>query len=105
MLWMNWGRHDARAGGPDMAYSVEDDTYIALYGVWQDPADDDANVAWADRPDAGDGAAWRPASSSPTRTSAERPARFVSDENMARLDELRAAHDPDGLFHPWMGRL
>ena len=30
-----------------MAYSVEDDTYIALYGVWQDPADDDANVAWA----------------------------------------------------------
>ena len=33
------------------------------------------------------------------------PARFVSDANMARLDELRARYDPDGLFHPWMGRL
>lgn len=33
-----------------------------------------------------------------------RPARFVSDENLARLDEVRATYDPDGLFHPWMGR-
>ena len=24
---------------------------------------------------------------------------------MARLDELRAKWDPDGVFHPWMGRL
>jgi hypothetical protein len=35
----------------------------------------------------------------------ERPARFVSDASLARLDEIRAAYDPDGLFHPWMGRL
>ncbi len=41
---------------PEMAYSVEDDTYIALYGVWQDPADDTANVAWAHRAHARDGA-------------------------------------------------
>ena len=34
-----------------------------------------------------------------------RPARFASDASMARLDALRAAWDPDGLFHPWMGRL
>ena len=45
------------------------------------------------------------ASSSPTRTSAARPARFVSDENLARLDEIRAQYDPDGRFHPWMGRV
>ena len=33
----------------------------------------------------------------------QRPARFVSEENLARLDELRGRWDPQGLFHPWMG--
>ena len=33
------------------------------------------------------------------------PARFVSDANMQRLDAVRAVYDPDGRFHPWMGRL
>ena len=34
-----------------------------------------------------------------------RPARFVSDENLARLDRIRAQYDPEGRFHPWMGRV
>ncbi|MET0558047.1 MAG: FAD-binding oxidoreductase [Solirubrobacterales bacterium] len=101
MLWMNWGASPVR---PEMAYSVEDEAYIALYGVWDDPAEDAANVAW------------------PTERMREmehlasgvqladenlgrRPARFASEANMNRLDEVRAAYDPDGLFHPWMGRL
>ncbi|HEX7279798.1 MAG TPA: FAD-binding oxidoreductase [Solirubrobacterales bacterium] len=100
MLWMNWGPSPER---PEMAYSVEDETYIALYGVWSDPAEDAANLAW------------------PTERMREmehlasgiqladenlgrRPARFVSEENLARLDEVRARYDPDGLFHEWMGR-
>ncbi|MET0816268.1 MAG: BBE domain-containing protein, partial [Solirubrobacteraceae bacterium] len=33
-----------------------------------------------------------------------RPARFVSAENLARLDAVRARYDPDGRFHSWMGR-
>ena len=44
MLWMNWGANPARE---EMAYSVEDEIYIALYAVWQDPADDQANIDWA----------------------------------------------------------
>lgn len=101
MLWMNWGPSPAR---PEMAYSVEDDTYIALYGVWSDPAEDEANVAWAtERMREMEHLA------SGIQLADEnlglRPARFVSEENMARLDEVRAAYDPDGLFHPWMGRL
>lgn len=101
MLWMNWGPSPAR---PEMAYSVEDETYIALYGVWQDAADDEANVAWATE-------RMREMEhlSSGIQLADEnlgrRPARFASDANMARLDELRAVHDPVGLFHPWMGRL
>jgi hypothetical protein len=48
MLWMNWGPGSEPAPArAEMAYSVEDDTYIALYGVWQDAARDAANVAWA----------------------------------------------------------
>ncbi len=33
-----------------------------------------------------------------------RPARFLADRNLARLDQVRAAHDPHGRFHPYMGR-
>jgi FAD/FMN-containing dehydrogenase len=100
MLWMNWGSSPAR---PEMAYSVEDDTYIALYGVWQDPAADEANVAWvAER------MAEMASLSSGIQLADEnlgrRPARFVSEANLARLDQVRAKYDPDGLFHPWMGR-
>jgi hypothetical protein len=36
---------------------------------------------------------------------ARRPAKFVSDANMVRLDQARAKYDPQRRFHPWMGRL
>src|SRR5207244_9634323 len=45
MMWMNWG-DGAGPPRPDMAFSVEDDTYIAVYGVWNDPADDERFVPW-----------------------------------------------------------
>jgi len=101
MLWMNWGPSPPR---PEMAYSVEDETYIALYAVWSDPAEDGAHVAWAT-----DRMREMEALSSGIQLAdenlGERPARFASDANMARLDEVRARYDPAGLFHPWMGRL
>jgi FAD/FMN-containing dehydrogenase len=101
MLWMNWGPSPAR---PEMAYSVEDETYIALYGVWRDPGEDGANVEWATE---------RMREMAPLASGIQladenlgiRPARFASDESMGRLDQVRAAYDPEGLFHPWMGRL
>jgi FAD/FMN-containing dehydrogenase len=100
MLWMNWGPSPAR---PEMAYSVEDDTYIALYGVWQDAGEDEANTAWAtermrEMEHLASGIQLA------DENLGRRPARFVSEENLARLDEVRAVYDPDGLFHPWMGR-
>jgi FAD/FMN-containing dehydrogenase len=104
MLWMNWcppGAPDEPR--PDMAYSVEDETYIALYAVWSDPAEDAVNTAWATE---------RMREMEPQASGIQladenlgaRPARFVSDENLARLDAVRATYDPGGLFHPWMGR-
>ena len=104
MLWMNWGPGPTPAAArPDMAYSVEDDTYIALYGVWRDPSEDDVNVAWvSDRM-----RELEPLASGiqlADENLGARPARFMSDAHMDRLDELRARHDPNGRFHEWMGR-
>jgi FAD/FMN-containing dehydrogenase len=101
MLWMNWGAPTPPR--PDMAYSVEDETYIALYGVWSDPAQDPANGAWPTE---------RMREMEPLASGIQladenllnRPARFVSDENLRRLDALRDAYDPDRVFHEWLGR-
>jgi FAD/FMN-containing dehydrogenase len=101
MLWMNWGPSPAR---PEMAYSVEDQTYIALYGVWSEVADDAANVAWvAERMGEMEGLA--SGIQLADENLGQRPARFASDANMVRLDAVRERYDPDGLFHAWMGRL
>jgi FAD/FMN-containing dehydrogenase len=100
MLWMNWGPSPER---PDMAYSVEDETYIALYAVGADESSDEANHAWATE----NMRAMEPLATGiqlADENLGHRPARFASGESMRRLDELRAAHDPDGLFYPWMGR-
>ncbi|MFO0654232.1 MAG: hypothetical protein U0787_04050 [Polyangia bacterium] len=43
-LWMNWSPPSNR---PDMAFSVEDKTYLALYGGWKLAADDEKNIPWA----------------------------------------------------------
>lgn len=104
MLWMNWGPGSAPAPArPDMAYSCEDDTYIALYAVWQDPALDEANVAWA----TDSMRAMEPLASGiqlADENLGRRTARFAGAEQMRRLAELRARRDPDGRFHEWMGR-
>jgi FAD/FMN-containing dehydrogenase len=104
MLWMNWQPGPTpQPVRPDMAYSVEDDTYVALYGVWSDPADDVSNVAWVT-----DRMREMEELSAGIQLADEnlgiRPARFMTDERIARLDEVRAARDPDGCFHSWMGR-
>jgi len=100
MLWMNWGPSPPR---PEMAYSVEDETYIALYGVWEDPADDAVNVAWATER-MREMAHLASGIQLADENLGLRPARFVSEANLARLDAVRAKYDPDGLFHSWMGR-
>lgn len=105
MLWMNWGPGTAPAPArPEMAYSVEDDTYIALYGVWQEEAHDDANGAWVtermrEMEDLATGIQLA------DENLGQRPARFLSEAHMSRLDDLRSIYDPEGRFHSWMGRL
>ena len=70
----------------DMAYSMEDDIYLALYAVWTDPADDDRHGAW---PVTNMAAMEHLATGVQLADEnlGQRPARFVTDEHMARLDD------------------
>jgi FAD/FMN-containing dehydrogenase len=99
-MWMNWGPSPER---PDMAYSVEDDIYIALYGSWRDPADDARYATWpADRMREMEQLATGIQLADENLDA--RPARFITDEKLRRLDQIRSRYDPDGRFHSWMGR-
>ncbi|CAM5725700.1 FAD-binding oxidoreductase [Mycolicibacterium aubagnense] len=99
-LWLNWGPSPTRQ---DMAYSLEDEIYLALYSGWADPADDERYGDWARS---------NMAAMSHLATGIQladenlgaRPARFATDAAMARLDAVRAQYDPDGRFYAWMGR-
>lgn len=101
ILWMNWAPPPSR---PDMAFSRDDQVYIALYGVWRVGNGEDSGAAgWAEQ---------HMRALAPHATGIQladenlgrRPAKFLSDANMARLDALRAQYDPAGRFHPYMGR-
>jgi len=97
-MLMNWGPSPER---PDMAYSLEDDLYIALYASWADAADDELYAGWP-------GERMREMEHLATgiqladENLARRPAPFLSPGNMRRLEEIRACYDPDARFHSWM---
>jgi FAD/FMN-containing dehydrogenase len=100
MVWFPWTLTPPR---PPMAYSVEDELYIALYGAWSDPADDDKYRSFVTE---------RMRAMEPVATGVQladenlinRPRHFLTDENFRRVDKIRAAFDPDGLFVSWLGR-
>jgi FAD/FMN-containing dehydrogenase len=100
ILWLNWAPPPNR---PDMAFSMEDAIYLGLYAVWRDEALDPQCVPWATE-------RMREMEHLATgcqladENLGQRPARFVSDPNLRRLDAARALFDPEERFHPWMGR-
>ena len=100
-LWLNW---NAPATRTDMAFSVEARTYLALYGGVRDEAEATRHGSWA-TDHMRDLEAHSVGIQLADENLARRPARFLSDANMARLDRIRAAYDPDGVFHAWMGRM
>jgi FAD/FMN-containing dehydrogenase len=100
MVWFPWTLTPER---PPMAYSVEDELYIALYGAWSDPADDEKYKSFVTE---------RLRAMEPVSTGIQladenlinRPRHFLTDANFRRLDKICAAYDPDGLFVSWLGR-
>jgi FAD/FMN-containing dehydrogenase len=99
-LWLNWRPPAQR---PDMAFSVEDEIYIAAYGAWKRPADDARYARWA-RDNMAEAAHLSSGIQLADENLGERPMRFVTGEHLAKLDAIRRARDPEQRFHPWMGR-
>jgi FAD/FMN-containing dehydrogenase len=99
-IFTGWNASPDRA---DKVYGLEAEIYMALYTVWQDPADDERYRDWA----ASNMAAMSHLATGVALADenlARRPAPFITEPNMARLDKVRAAYDPDGRFHRWMSR-
>ncbi len=99
-LWLNWNPPASR---PDMAFSLEARTYLALYGGLRGTAASPADESWAT-----DHMRALQAHSVGIQLADEnlgrRPMPFMAPDNLARLDALRARFDPDGRFNPYMGR-
>jgi hypothetical protein len=101
VVWLNW---NGLAQRQDMAFSVEARTYLALYGGLRTAAHESTHADWA----TDHMRELEPYSCGiqlADENTGRRPARFLSDENMARLQETRARRDPLGRFHSWMGTL
>ena len=77
--------------------------YIALYAAWDEERDDGRYRTWVTE---------RMQAMEPVATGIQladenlinRPQRFVTDENLRRLDQIKAVYDPEGLFVSWLGR-
>ena len=93
VFWYAWREQDL----PDAAISVQGTLYLAAFAGWTDPAETEAMLAWP----AGQMRRLEPFSRGiqlADENLHHRPARFLTDENAARLEALRAQYDPDGRF-------
>lgn len=101
VLWLNWNPPAQRR---DMAFSVESRTYLALYGGVRQPELAQQHANWATEHMQALQAHSVGIQLADENT-ARRPARFLSETNMQRLQVIRSQHDPEGRFHSWMGTL
>ena len=99
VMWLLWGPPQSR---PDMSFSLEANVYVGLYAIWDDETDDARHESWvADRM-----RAMEPLAAGiqlADENLGVRPFRFMADDNLRRLEELRGRRDPNGLFHSFMG--
>ncbi len=95
-LWNGWHPPER----PDMAFSLEGNVYLASYAIWDDPALDDTCrdfviSTFRRLQPIGRGAYVGDANP------VGRPDRFMAPANFDRLQQIRARHDPGGLFAAW----
>jgi FAD/FMN-containing dehydrogenase len=94
VIWMAWG---PKRPLPDMAMSVQGETYLACYAVWDDPADDARMARWpVDRMRAL--ASLSCGSQMNDENMIGRPSTYLSASARTRLETLRARHDPHRRF-------
>lgn len=98
-----FGGHSPVALPPDAALSISAGSGVGIYGLWDDPADDEANRAWVRRVDEalapfriGRYVAEADLTADPARR-----AECFTPTALARLEALRRRYDPSGLFAVW----
>ena len=98
VFWWPWRAQEL----PDMAFSVQARLYIAAFAAWTDESDDACLRTWG----VDQMRRLEPFSEgiqlADENLLARPHARYLSDENNARLEALRAEWDPDGLFHSYL---
>jgi hypothetical protein len=82
---------------PDMALSLQTDIYFATYVVYADASDDARCMRWV-RETMERLEPFSPGCYLGDSDLLRRPAPFLAPDNHRRLEEIRAKHDPDGLF-------
>jgi len=98
-----FGGHTPVAMPHDAALSVSAGAGVGIYGLWDEPADDEANRAWVRQVDR---------ALAPFRTgryvgeadltlNPDRRAECFTPEALERLEALRLRHDPRSLFAAW----
>jgi hypothetical protein len=100
LLWLNWYPPAQR---PDMAFSMENNIYIALYGTWKSARDTPKYGEWATQ-HMRNMAHMATGIQLADENLHRRTARFVSDAHLQQLDAIRAQRDTSGLFHAWHSR-
>jgi FAD/FMN-containing dehydrogenase len=102
ILFTNFGT-DNPPPRPPMAFSLDAKYYYGVYEVWDDPADEQRRRNWHLK----QMKALEPYSTGmplADENLEDRPTRFMSDENLRRLDQIRDKYDPEHRFVQWMGR-
>jgi FAD/FMN-containing dehydrogenase len=98
VFWWPWRTREL----PEMAFSVQARLYIAAFAAWREGSADEAPRSWGVE----HMRRLEPFSEgiqlADENLIARPHARYLSDENLARLEALRAEWDPDGLFHGYL---
>ncbi|MEU6083496.1 FAD-binding oxidoreductase [Streptomyces sp. NPDC047108] len=87
----------------DMAFSALGESYVVPFAVWDDPAEDEANIRWLRETmrsvePLGTG---HYIAETDLTADASRARRSYAPEDWDRLQKVRAAYDPQGVFHTY----
>jgi FAD/FMN-containing dehydrogenase len=97
VFWYPWREQPLE----NAAISIQGKLYVAAFSGWTDPADDGRYVPWPAE-QMGKLEHLSKGIQLADENLIARPARFLTAENEARLEELRTAHDPDGRFASYL---
>ena len=87
---------------PDMAFSVEGNVYVATYLIYDDPADDEKYRTRVHEKTAAIAANGGVGVYLGDTDFTRRPDRFLTDDNFRRLQQIRAARDPQGRIASYL---